>query len=296
MLQDDADSGSVDSSVKKPEPKPVAAAPVKKTAPPPKKENNNRENKPRGDGSSRGGRGGNRNNGDRRGNSDYQPRGEGEVRVRGEAREPRQPRGDKGTASRDRHSRGPKGSGQQREKKDGHGRHNWGDDLQAQAAVDGVVPEVVDGAADTEPAAPKEPTPEELAAKAEREAEEKQMTLADYQKQQAEKRVATTLSVRQAGEGVDNSEWKDTVVLSKSDEQSEGGVAPGQKKGKKKGNKKAISEAAPIDIKYNDEQQQGGRGGSGGRGRGGRGGQRGGRGGRSSNAPSLADESAFPSL
>eukprot|EP01134_Creolimax_fragrantissima_P005592 CFRG5592T1 len=292
MLQDDADSGSVATSVKKVETPTPAPAPVKKTAPP-KKETPARENKPRGENSARGARGGAR-TGDRSERSG-ENRERREPRENREHREPRAPKaaGAGGAARNDRHSRGPKGSSQRSEKKEGHGRHNWGEKVESEATA-------VEGGESTEaaePAAPREPTEEELAAKAEHEAEEKQMTLDAYQKQQAEKKVGTEITIRQAGEGVDNSEWKDTVKVTKKDAEAEC-VAPGAKKSKGKKSKKAIAEAAPIDIKYNDDQsrreQSGGRGGFN---KGPRGGARGGaRSGRAGNAPSLADESAFPSL
>jgi hypothetical protein len=57
-----------------------------------------------------------------------------------------------------------------------------------------------------------------VAAQKAREDEEKQMTLEEYRKKQAESKRQTEVQRRAAGEGVDDSQWKNTVVLKKEEE------------------------------------------------------------------------------
>lgn len=45
------------------------------------------------------------------------------------------------------------------------------------------------------------------------------MTLEEYRKKQAETRKETELQRRAAGEGVDDSQWKNTVLLAKNEEE-----------------------------------------------------------------------------
>lgn len=68
-----------------------------------------------------------------------------------------------------------------------------------------------------QPAEPRAMLP--VAAQREREEEEKQMTLEEYRKKQAETRKETELQRRTAGEGVDDSQWKNTVLLAKNEEE-----------------------------------------------------------------------------
>lgn len=171
----------------------------------------------------------------------------------------------------DRHS----GTGRGREeKRGGAGRGNWGSVTDTEGVADrkpeeegaatasnaegvenaeaaagesgetGAAP-----AAEKAPRPPRELTAEELARQAEREKEEKLMTLDEYLSKKKEKpAVGLPLpEARKAGEGEDQKQWAKFTAAGKADKSNEDGVAKTtaapQDKKEKKGNKAAIDPA-----------------------------------------------------
>jgi len=123
----------------------------------------------------------------------------------------------------------------------------------------------------------------------------------------AEESALPKLEPRSANEGVDESQWKDTVPVTKAEEDAY--FAPKAKSAPKQKAKKEEKVFIEIDARFERPSRGGerGRGGDrgargGGRGRGGdgggrgRGGDRGPRGGRGPAGVDVADEKAFPSL
>lgn len=218
----------------------------------------------------------------------------------------------------DRHSGSDKTGIKAVEKKDGGGAHNWGtinDDIyeplnETQNSEEGVSP----AAQETENLDPNTEAGEITDSPSKVEEEEQEMTLDEWKAMQKEARAQPTYTIRKAGEGVDDTQWKKTYELKKkqekevSDEESEEEDDEYQDKRIPVG----------IDITFNDARR-GGRGGrgrgrgrgdfDGGRGRGrdgfpnrgrggfrGRGSDRGGNSTRKEPAYDPKDESEFPAL
>lgn len=179
------------------------------------------------------------------------------------------------------------------EKKDGHGKGNWGDQK------DELIGETenVSPVEDAEPEAPREKTAEELAREAEEAELAKQKTLKEFKAQQAAN--APKFNIRKAGEGAGDNFGK-LVPMKKEviPDREEDEVVIIRKEPRK--------QVLDIDIKFadnsrggfrsdrgSDRPQRGGRGGRGASGSGGRGG----RGGNRSHAPNFdASSEAFPAL
>ncbi|WKX96860.1 hypothetical protein Q1695_012926 [Nippostrongylus brasiliensis] len=170
------------------------------------------------------------------------------------------------------------------DKKDGHGRGNWGDDK------DELVGETEPIAVPEEPEVPREKTAEELAQEALEAEYAKQKTLKEYF--EAQKKEAPKFNVRKAGEGEEENFGKlvklqKEVMVDKEEEE----VSIIRREPREK--------ALHIDIQF-AEPNRGFRGDRPPRGRGARGGGggRGGRGGNRPQAPPQFDSSldAFPAL
>lgn len=172
------------------------------------------------------------------------------------------------------------------DKKDGHGRGNWGDDK------DELAGETEPVALAEEPEAPREKTAEELAQEALEAEYAKQKTLKEYI--EAQKKEAPKFNVRKAGEGEEENFGKlvklqKEVVVDKEEEE----VSIIRREPREK--------ALHIDIQFAEPNRsfRGDRGDRTPRGRGGRGsGPRGGRGGIRPPPPPHFDSSldAFPAL
>ncbi|XP_071477241.1 uncharacterized protein [Diadema antillarum] len=233
---------------------------------PPRTEYRDQGDRPRGRGRGRGGRGGRGGFGGSGGGREF----------RGNKRE------------FDRHSGSDKSSSYKaQEKRDGGGQHNWGNvkddvkDLNTSNATDESAgnPEWTPQT-DGEPnenapseSVPKEGEENEVNAEdgEEKEPENKEMTLDEYKELQAKERAKSQFNLRRAGEGEDNSQWKQTYILKKEaakdgDADKHPDIYP-----KDRPNKQAASDL----INFTFADQQGGGRGRGGR-RGGRGGPRGG--------------------
>ncbi|VDN21687.1 unnamed protein product [Cylicostephanus goldi] len=169
------------------------------------------------------------------------------------------------------------------DKKDGHGRGNWGDDK------DELAGETEPIVASEEPEVPREKTAEELAQEALEAELAKQKTLKEYI--EAHKKEAPKFNVRKAGEGEEENFGK-LVKLQKE-------VVPDKEEEEVSIIRREPREKAlHIDIQF-AEPNRGFRGDRPPRGRGGpRGGGRGGRGGNRTQAPPHFDASldAFPAL
>jgi len=227
---------------------------------------------------------------------------EGEVAQSGEDR-PQRPRGDRpfrGGREFDRRSGSDRHDGP---KKDVAGKGTWGDAVEAgvEAAVAPVVEPV------------RELSEEEKARiearRIEAEEDAKLMTLEKYMADKKASEALSTLNLRKAGEGTDQSQWKGGVVLVK--EEKNFFVIEKEEKAKKVAEKKTKT-FYEIEQKFNeeprpqyDDSRRGGDrrdGAPRGRGtftpRGGRGGNAGGRGQGSKGMPivKLDDSNAFPTL
>ncbi|XP_041475441.1 plasminogen activator inhibitor 1 RNA-binding protein-like isoform X1 [Lytechinus variegatus] len=232
----------------------------------------------------------------------------------------------------DRHSGSDKSSSfKGQDKREGSGSHNWGnikDDVKdlntSNASEEGTTQEwnqPADGeqSENAPTTTPKEGEENEGAPEdgEEKEPEKDEMTLDEYKAMVSKERVKTEFNLRRAGEGEDNSQWKQTYVLKKetTKDDSEKHEYIYQKDHHTKQDASGL-----INITFSD-QTPGGRGRGarrGGRGAGGRGGERGGdrgggrgrggdrmsRGGRGGRGGRYRDESAiavdneeeFPSL
>lgn len=179
------------------------------------------------------------------------------------------------------------------DKREGHGKGNWGTDqdeltgetenLNAPAQPEGDKPE--------EPAAPpREKTEEELRLEAEAEELAKQLTLDEFNAQKAA-RVEPQFNIRKAGEGANEKQFGKLVPLPKEllQDQPEEEIVVVRREPRTK--------RLDIEINFTDEQRGGrGRGGPRG-GRGLRGGGRGeGRGPRQGNMAFEVNAEAFPAL
>jgi len=187
--------------------------------------------------------------------------------------------GSRGAKNFDRHSRNDRFDG---EKKEVAGTGSWGDpivsELEAVEGGDVVAPAPVDA----EPVEPVEP-------------EIEHKTLEQYLAEKNASKKASSVTPRQANEGADKSQWKDSVVLAKEEEDFL--VLSKPKSTASKGKPKAEKQFLDIEQKFTDEgrsnDSRGERGGRGGRG-GSRGGARGGA--SSSRSVNVSDQAAFPSL
>lgn len=192
------------------------------------------------------------------------------------------------------------------EKKDGHGKGNWGDQKDELAGeTENIAPE--GETAPAEPEVPREKTAEELAFEAEQEVLAKQKTLKEFRA--AQNADAPKFNTRKAGEGAADNFGK--LIPMKKDvipDREEDEVVVIHKASRKQvldisitfRNDRPERERNDRDHRRNNdgdrsERPRGGRGGAGGRG--GRGGPRsGGQGGRHQNTPFNASEDAFPAL
>jgi len=198
------------------------------------------------------------------------------------------------------------GTGRGREdKKGGAGKGNWGtfqDDQKVGEEVERTQEEKTPAETEVQPqgeqpqggdAAPEQKQEQQ---KEPEEEEDKTRTLDDFLKSKSGVK-AELPKARQAGEGVDNAEWKGFVPLKKGEED----LGPLSKKGESK-KKESKKEVVPVNQVFNipEESPKKQRGGGRGENRGGfsqRGGGRGGkRGGQGRAAPNVQDESAFPAL
>lgn len=170
------------------------------------------------------------------------------------------------------------------EKKDGHGKGNWGDQKdELIGETENVAP-----VEDAEPEVPREKTAEELAREAELEELAKQKTLAEFKAQQAAEQPK--FNIRKAGEGTNDSFGK-LVPIKKE-------IIPDREEDEiliiRKEPRKQILD---IDIKFADNSRGGYRNDRGDRQRGGRGGRGGNRGrGNRSQVPFDTSSEAFPAL
>jgi len=117
--------------------------------------------------------------------------------------------------------------------------------------------------------------------------EEKQMTLEDYLASQAKKAIVNENTIRNANEGVDESQWGETVELSKDEEAYF--VGKGNEKTHKVKKQKEKNYYYEIEQRFNDPNRHGGRGG-------GRGGRQNRNNKRPTNKVNVDDQNDFPSL
>uniref|UniRef100_A0A1I7TGE1 HABP4_PAI-RBP1 domain-containing protein n=1 Tax=Caenorhabditis tropicalis TaxID=1561998 RepID=A0A1I7TGE1_9PELO len=183
------------------------------------------------------------------------------------------------------------------EKKDGHGKGNWGDQKDELAGeTENIAPE----GENTEPEVPREKTAEELAFEAEQAVLAKQKTLKEFRAAQSAE--APKFNTRKAGEGVADSfgklvPMKKEVIPDREEEE----IVVIHKAPRKQVLDISITfrNDRPEREQRNDRERSDRppRGGPRGGGRGGRGGPRnGGAGGRHQNTPFNATDDAFPAL
>ncbi|KAJ3156979.1 hypothetical protein HDU89_002388 [Geranomyces variabilis] len=189
-------------------------------------------------------------------------------------------------------------------KKEVAGKGSWGNPLTAEEEAKKEIVEAEGGAEKAEATA--ETTEAETAAEPkEQDPEDNFKTLEQFMAERS--RPANEAKVRKANEGADDAQWKDAVVLKKSeDEELFADLLKAKKSKAAASAKKDAKTFVNIDLRYNEEgrggfTERGGRGGArGGRGRGGadRGAPRGGRGGarNGGSSVSIEDQTAFPSL
>jgi len=185
------------------------------------------------------------------------------------------------------------GTGTQKggEKKEVAGKGSWGNAIETEtsALVEEPVAEPV--AEPKTPAEDSDVVPEE-----EKEPEEELKTLEQFfMEQQSKKAAALEMNTRKANEGADETQWKDTTLLKKSDQEE--AFFSGSKSASNKVKKnKEKPQKTYLEI---DQTFTASRGNARGRGRGGRGrgdfGSRNNRGGHGEKL-NVADTSAFPSL
>jgi len=207
----------------------------------------------------------------------------------------------------ERHSGSDRSGVRSSDKRDGAGSFNWGstqDQIEeAEATITGEKKDDIDEGIGG--------SGEESANEATKEADEPQeMTLSEYKALQKAKRTRPEFKKRQAGEGENNDQWKNSYAL----ERKEKFVEKKEKKPKDKDSDDSSDEekevvahggksktVLDIDFQFSDSPMRGGRGRGRGRGMGGRGRGRGGmdRGyprAREQQAPKFDDNAAFPSL
>jgi len=210
----------------------------------------------------------------------------------------------------DRHSGNDRSGVRSNDKREGAGSFNWGSNQDAIEVAEATITEEKKEDIDEGIGG----SGEESANEATKEADEPQeMTLSEYKALQKAKRSKPEFKKRQAGEGENKDQWKNSYAL----ERKEKVVEKKERKTKDKDSdessddeKEAVVHGGKsktvldIDFQFSDSPMRGGRGrGRGGRGMGGRGGR--GRGGnqdrgytkdKAREAPKFDDAAAFPSL
>lgn len=207
----------------------------------------------------------------------------------------------------DRHSGSDRSGMRSNDKRDGAGAYNWGstqDQIEdAEAVITEEKKEDIDEGIGG--------SGEESGNEASKEPEEpKEMTLSEYKALMKAKRSRPEFNKRQAGEGENNEQWKNSYALEKKDKTME----KKEKKLREKDSDESSEDERPaahggktktvLDVDFHFAETFGGRGRGRGRGMGGRGRGRGGmdrdRGyqqrAREQKAPQFDDAAAFPSL
>jgi len=153
----------------------------------------------------------------------------------------------RGKRVHDRHSGSDKSGVKSVVKKDGHGAHNWGDSKDEINEGKRIYENGTDDNAEAKPkpAAPSENKPKPASGT-------KEMTLDEYKQEQEKSRSVPQHNVRKAGEGENSTQWKETFVIKKDEEQTENNKHDAETKPTSPKTKQPVN----IEIKFGDETHQ----------------------------------------